>query len=89
MDKEWLISKITVEEAEVKHMVIHEEFGFKPVPFGFSNDSWNNMLSVMKLGDELWEYSSPNHFWENLAGREGIALVRNGEIVLDLLTRMN
>ena len=42
-----------------------------------------------KAGDEIWLFSSPGHFWENLAGREGYCLVRAGRVVSHLLTRMN
>ena len=43
----------------------------------------------MQEGDELWEFNSPAHFWEHLAGRAGIALVRNGEVVASHVTRLN
>lgn len=43
----------------------------------------------MQEGDELWEFDSPAHFWEHLAGRAGIALVRNGEVVASRVTRLN
>lgn len=40
-------------------------------------------------GDEWWEFSSPAHSWKHLAGRAGIAIVRNGEIVTSRVTKMN
>jgi hypothetical protein len=43
----------------------------------------------MEEGDELWEFNSPAHFWEHLAGRAGIALVRKGEVVASHVTSLN
>jgi hypothetical protein len=40
-------------------------------------------------GDEFWEFNSPEHFWKHLAGRAGIALVRDGEIVASHVTMLN
>ena len=45
--------------------------------------------SRVQEGDEVWEFNSPAHFWEHLAGRAGIALVRNGEVVDSIITSMN
>jgi hypothetical protein len=85
----WLKRKITVEEAEAKHMVLHDSLGKDPVPFGFINNDWNKLKQQMVDGDELWEYSSPADTWENLCGRAGIALVRGGKVVDAIQTVMN
>lgn len=112
--KGWLRNRITVEEAEAKHLSdfslgddkneaaqrfhagrlklarswgVH--FDGKPVPFGFGNRQWREMVASMQEGDELWEFSNSNDAWQHLAGRAGIALVRNGEIVDCIVTVMN
>ena len=61
----------------------------KPIPFGFLHCEWREMVGSMREGDELWEYRSPEHFWEHLAGRAGIALVRKGEVVDAITTALN
>ena len=43
----------------------------------------------MTDGDELWEFSSPAEYWENLAGREGVALVRDGRPIAHVVALMN
>tara|TARA_Y100000588_G_C13420879_1_gene571530 strand:- start:224 stop:415 length:192 start_codon:yes stop_codon:yes gene_type:complete len=43
----------------------------------------------MAKGAETWFYRSPAEFWEGMCGREGIALVKDGEVLDDLLTVMN
>jgi hypothetical protein len=89
MDKEWLISKIEVEEAEAKYLISNERLGPKPVPFGFNNRGWKALLDIMQPDDELWEFCSPPKTWKALRGRSGIALVRKGEIIAGLVMMMN
>ncbi len=54
-----------------------------------SDDWWWEFQERMQEGDELWEFESPKHFWDHLAGRAGIALVRNGEVVASRVTKLN
>jgi hypothetical protein len=82
----WLGNAITVEEAEGKHMV---EMSGNDVPFGYQNMAWKRLLGQMKKGDSLYEFRSPDDSWEMLAGREGVALVRDGEVIDDIVTLMN
>jgi hypothetical protein len=87
--KAWLSRRLTVEEAEAEHAVEHERLGPSPVPFGFQNDRWKELLAGRAEGDELWEFCSPPESWQHRAGRTGIALVRDGEIIDSIVTVMN
>ena len=87
--KEWLKRKLTIREAEERHLVYHEQLGNKGVPFGFLNAEWRELVARMLDGDEIWEFSSPANTWSKLGGRAGVALVRNGEIIDSIITRMN
>jgi len=89
MLEQWLQRKLTIKEAEDENMVHHHQLGHKGVPFGFQNSEWQELLAEMIKGDELWEFCSPAETWENLCGREGIALVRNGQIIRFIVTRLN
>ena len=40
-------------------------------------------------GDEIWSFSSSAESWGDLAGRQGYALVRNGQAVAHVVTVMN
>tara|TARA_Y100001934_G_scaffold246649_1_gene305878 strand:- start:249 stop:566 length:318 start_codon:yes stop_codon:yes gene_type:complete len=40
-------------------------------------------------GAETWFYRSPDEFWEGMCGREGIALVKDGEVLKADCTAMN
>jgi hypothetical protein len=58
-------------------------------PFGGQNDRWEALKTRMQPGDELWTFASSDQSWRDLAGRAGIALVRDGEIIDQLITMMN
>ena len=82
MHDPWLSKRITIPEAEAEHMHAGK-------PFGFMNDQWEQLKSEMLEGDELWDFSSPPETWAHLAGRAGIALVRDGKVIRSLITMMN
>ena len=85
IETDWLLEHLTVDEAEAKHMVHTERLGPDPVPFGFMNTQWQAMLSLMEEGDQLWSFCSTGECWNSLAGREGIALLRKGQVIETLV----
>jgi hypothetical protein len=87
--EDWLQKRVTVAETEAAHMVQSDRLGPDAVPFGFQNGGWRALLAEMRDGDELWEFSSSRESWEHLAGRAGIALVRDGKVVASLVTMLN
>jgi len=89
MRKEWLQKKITVAEAEAEHMVNCPRLAPTPVAFGFNNARWREILAEMQETDELWTFSSSRESWQQLSGRSGISLVRDGEIIDSIVSVMN
>ena len=89
MIERWLQRRVTVAEAEAAHMVRAPALGPDPVPFGFSNREWRELLAEIQDGDELLDFSSPPETWEQLMGWEGYALVRQGKVVEIIGTAMN
>ena len=91
--KDWLDKKISVAEAEAEHPGIRDErvqrFPDAAKPFGFRNKAWEAIKAAMQPGDELWTFSSPADSWQHLAGRAGVALVRDGNPIEALVTVMN
>lgn len=87
--KEWLLEKISVKQAEEMYMVKNEELGPEPVPFGFMNGFWRYFKSIIQEGDELWTFSNSRKEWMQLAGRKGVCIVRDGEIIHSMLTKMS
>lgn len=58
------------------------------VEMGKSED-WNRIKTRHIDGDELWEFSSPTEYWEGLAGRQGIALIRGDRPIAHVITVMS
>jgi len=50
---------------------------------------WERIKLRMLPGDELWTFSSPPDTWQALAGRMGVALVRDGHVIAHAITAMN
>ncbi len=55
---------------------------------GNSRD-WHRLKMRFTEYDELWKFCSPSEYWAGLAGRAGIALVRNGRPIAHVTTVMN
>ena len=91
--KEWLDRKISVAEAEAKYPGVHDERVRRmpeiAKPFGFLNGKWEELKAAMRPGDELWTFASPAQSWQDLAGRAGVALVRDGTPITVITTSMN
>jgi len=89
----WLEKRITVAEAEATHRGIRDDrvkrFPDAAKPFGFGNREWEELKGLMMPGDQIWTFSSPPDSWRDLAGRAGVALVRNGVPVRVVVTVMN
>jgi hypothetical protein len=50
---------------------------------------WIALKAKMLPGDEIWYFASDPESWQHLAGREGYALVRDGDVIDALVTAMN
>jgi hypothetical protein len=91
--KEWLQNTTTVAEAEAVNPGITDDRAEKypeaAKPFGFKHGEWEALKAQMRPGDQLWTFASPAESWEHLAGRAGIALVRDGKTIALLLGAMN
>jgi hypothetical protein len=91
--KDWLDKKISIAEAEAAHPGISDDrvqrFPDAAKPFGFRSRAWEALKAEMQPGDELWTFSSPADSWQHLAGRAGVALVRDGNPIEALVTVMN
>jgi hypothetical protein len=79
----------SVQEVEADNMVSNPRLGDKPVPFGFNNHQWQELLAEMQNGDELWTFCTSDESWDNGCGRAGISLVRNGKEVNCIIGKMN
>ena len=87
MAKQWL-KRLTVEQAEADNSA---EGQGTVVPFGIKNSEWVRLVSKIKVGDQLYAYreSPPRHSraFKNAIPSEGVALVRDGDVVAQVATR--
>jgi len=61
----------------------------KQVPFGYSNYKWQKLKQYIRETDELWDYSTDESSWQDLAGESGVALVRNGNVIADIMVMIS
>ena len=87
MAKQWL-KRLTVEQAEADNS---DEAVANAVPFGAKNSEWVRLVSKIREGDQLYAYreSPPRHSksFKNVIPSEGVALVRDGEVVAQVAIR--
>ena len=74
--------KTTVEGAEARYP------GLKR-PSSRIYDDWQELLRAMKPGDEIFFFFSAMYTWQSLCGRGGIALLRNGKVVRQVVVIYN
>ena len=79
---------LTIEEAEAEHPGDLSRPGLAK-PFGGVNDRWERLKAAMQPGDKIVALDSPLEAWQALAGREGVGLLRDGQIVMEVVTLMN
>jgi hypothetical protein len=46
---------------------------------------WERIKRYLQPSDGIWLYGTSSRFWENLADRQGVVLVRNGRVVKEFL----
>jgi len=84
---ELLGRRLTLQEAQ-------EELGVnidmtKDYPFGDMNTRAKLFFMMMKEGDEIREFRSPDFTWKMRAGTAGIALVRNRKVINGFVTKIS
>lgn len=89
----WLQKKISVAEAEAAYPGVKDDRSARvpdaTKPFGFAHQEWDELKAAMLPGDEIWTFASSPESWRDLAGRAGVALVRNGVPIKVIITAMN
>ena len=85
----WLTNKIAIKVSETEFEYSEEEISVNSDPFSLEAQDWNKLKAVMKVGDELWLFSTPKETWKNLCGRAGACIVRDGKIVRSEVSVLN
>jgi hypothetical protein len=76
---EWLDVPVSVEQLDA-------DYG---APTSGLHAKWEKLKGEMQPGDKLMRFVSSADSWKNLAGRAGIALVRDGKVIDAFVTMMN
>ncbi len=76
---EWLDTPISVEQFDA-------DYG---APQSGVHDKWERLKGEMQPGDKLMHFVSSGDSWKHMAGRAGIALVRDGKVIDAFVTMMN
>lgn len=91
--KEYLIKKVTLEEAE-RDSYINDPLGMAPkVAFGHLNQAWCNFLAELEEGDEVWLFEMPKSkkparsSYRIEGGLRGFARIRNQKIVAEFISQ--
>jgi hypothetical protein len=87
--RQWLKDRLSVSDAEVQLVEMDRDWGSEGVESGWLSYFNEHIKSQMLPGDELWLYDSGDESWENLSGEDGLALVRNGQVVALLMFSMS
>jgi hypothetical protein len=81
---------ISIKAIEKEYMLTIEKDGKKvTLPFGFINDQWTEIKSKIIKGDKIFKFITDQESWANLAGREGIIVLRGNVVIGQLITTMN
>jgi hypothetical protein len=91
---DWFTETVTVEELDGRYASrakSDKERGYHETRavIGSPGPRWDAFKKQVQPGDRIVMFSSPRDHWANLAGREGIALVRDNTIVAEIITLMN
>ncbi|HLH11407.1 MAG TPA: hypothetical protein VKV77_05945 [Methylovirgula sp.] len=74
---DWLQEPVAIEQADAQYAAS-----------GLAAE-WRKLKEQMHPGDRLVQFESPRNSWIHLAGRAGIALVRDGKVIAAMVTLMN
>lgn len=96
---EWLKVRVSVSDIENVEIMPFKDEGLvvitldgeveRPGAIAPTGKDWKRIKSRMLPTDELWIFSSCPMHWQNLVGRMGIALVRNGHPIAHVFTVIN
>lgn len=86
----FLVTRLAVKEGEVlRELPIDDSRSFDPARRADWRDRAGSLETIMNSGDELWTWSNPKWAWDDMMGRAGMAVVRNGEVINHSLMIMN
>jgi hypothetical protein len=95
LPREALVTRLAVRERDVLRLdqealrLMAESERHDPVLQCWIPAETQRFATDMDPGDELWTWSSPEWTWQDMMGRAGYAIVRNGEPIRYWMSIMN
>lgn len=92
---EWLVAQVAGGLDEVERLEreraekAQKLWTDQELPFQLVSHAWRHFRSHFQEGDQLWRWSNGQAAWDRLAGRAGLAIVRDGRVVISFLLAMN
>ena len=83
---DWLKAPVSAEEIDAWQAKVAE---LHKRPRDLVPTEWERLKAKMLPGDEIWFFASDAESWRQLAGREGYALVRDGDVIDTFVTGIN
>lgn len=92
--KKCLIRKIDPDEIEEAFELEHQEFYNEPsdgsgLSQRFMENEWKLFIEKKLPNDELWFYRLPTEYWQCNQGYQGYVILREEEIVSNIITKRN
>lgn len=79
----WRKERVTIERIESQPILDHNE------PLSDAFDEWRELKRLMRPGDELWRFCSPQEEWDRHMGWQGLVAVRGGRLLEVVVTALN
>jgi hypothetical protein len=85
---DYLINMVNPIEEEQSHLIVTNIFD-PPIPFGYMNQGWIDLLANMKHKDKLWSFAIPcnsrvGEFGSKIrANTKGYSILRSGRVIAE------
>ncbi len=83
-----IFQEMTIKEAEERLQITCNDLDDSQNSSNFIK-RWKEFKSNIQDGDKIYYFQSPSWTWENLCGRAGYSIYRNGEEIDSITTIMN
>jgi hypothetical protein len=82
LPRAFLITPVAIKEGDVlRELPIDRARAAAFDPARSMDRRAGSLEADMQSGDELWTWSTPKWTWDDMMGRAGLAVVRNGEVI--------
>ena len=89
-----LVRKVELANIDEAFELEHQEFYNMPsdgsgLSAHFLENEWAQFIQKMRTDDELWFYSYPTEYWEQITGQQGYVIIRQGKKIASIRIKWN